>query len=67
MFLTKARTFDVYDSTAGTLVHSYPVPPRRRAAVPAHLDTYFGYALYAAGKALHVVKLATGKDAAWPR
>jgi hypothetical protein len=61
-FLTTAKTLDVY-STAGAPVHSYPVPAAAaNGCLASHVDTYYGYALYAAGKALHVVKLATGKD-----
>ena len=61
-FLTRSATLDVYDTAGGGLVHSYPVPHAAVSGCLSHLDTYFGYALYAAGKALHVVKLATGKD-----
>ena len=59
-FLSKRHTLDVFDTGTGRLVHSFPLAPGESAY--QGFDLYYGYALYGAGKVLHVVKLATGND-----
>jgi hypothetical protein len=60
-FISTSRTLDVYDALTGRLVHGYPVP---QAMLPcgAHVDLYYGYAVYAGEHGLHVLKLSTGRD-----
>src|SRR5262249_53673250 len=60
-FISQGRSLDVYDTITGNLVHSYPVPAAA-SNCSAHVDLYYGYAVYAVGRALHVLKLATGSD-----
>lgn len=57
---TTTRRFKVY-TLHGQLVHSYPVRAANR--VTMGLATYAGYVVYiGADKAVHALKLATGKD-----
>jgi hypothetical protein len=60
-FITSARTLDVYDSATGALVHSFPVPATNPCN-SSRVDLYYGYAMYSGGYAVHLVKLATGRD-----
>jgi hypothetical protein len=54
--LTSAGTLQVYNSHSGRLLHAWRV-----ARGASHLDISNGLAAYAAGKTVHVVRLATGK------
>ncbi|MGD0167315.1 MAG: hypothetical protein ABSC51_08505 [Gaiellaceae bacterium] len=57
---TTAHRFGVY-TLQGQLVHSYPV--RAAGGVTMGLATYAGYVVYiGAGKAVHALKLTTGRD-----
>lgn len=55
--LTKAKTLEIYNANTGTFVRSWPV-----AAGARHLDVHSGVAIYAVGKDLHGLRLATGRD-----
>jgi hypothetical protein len=63
--LTRTRTLEIFDARTGAAVRTLPV-----AAGASKLDVYAGVAAYAVGRAVHVLRLADGKEvvlAAAPR
>jgi hypothetical protein len=64
LVLTNTRMLEIYNTHSGALLHSWLVPEGATS-----LDTYAGVATYVAGRGpaspykLHVLRLATGKDA----
>jgi hypothetical protein len=56
--LTRTRTLEIFDARTGAAVRTLPV-----ARGAARIDVYGGIAVYAAGRAVHVLRLADGRDA----
>jgi hypothetical protein len=56
--LTRTRTIEIFNARTGA-----PVRALRVAAGAAKLDAHSGIAAYAAGRTVHVLRLADGKDA----
>ncbi len=63
--LTETRKLEVYDWTTGKLLHTWPVAISTPRLKPRHLAVSGQLAVYSAGtaRALHVIRLTTGKDA----
>ena len=57
--LTKTKSIEIFDARTGAAVRTLPV-----AAGASKLDVYGGVAAYAAGRAVHVLRLLDGKDVA---
>jgi len=55
--LTRTKTVEIFDTRTGAAVRTLPV-----AAGASKLDVYSGVAAYAVGRAVHVLRLADGKD-----
>ncbi len=62
--LTKANTLEVYRTSTGSLLHTWPVKgrwgPRRR--VDPDLDVHKGVAVYSTWHSVHAVRLSSGRD-----
>jgi hypothetical protein len=56
--LTRTKTVEIFNARTGAAVRTLPV-----AAGASKLDVYGGVAAYAVGRAVHVLRLADGKDA----
>ena len=57
--LTRTKSTEIFDARTGAAVRTLPV-----AAGASKLDVYGGVAAYAAGRAVHVVRLLDGKEVA---
>ncbi len=55
--LTATATVDIYNANTGAFVRSWPV-----AAAASSLDVHSGIAVYAVGRTVHALRLATGTD-----
>lgn len=55
--LTRSRTLEVYDPSTGTAVKTLPVAPGA-----ARIDVQSGLLVYAAGRRVHLLRLADGRD-----
>jgi hypothetical protein len=57
VLLTNRATVDVFDTTTGARLHSWPVPSR----VGSRLDVHFGVAIFTEGSIVHAMSLESGR------